>query len=317
MLWIKRNLVLVATAVITLVLLVLGGLYFSSAVAGNKALQSELEETKAKLTQMYQKDPFPHATNTAKAREQTDRVTSAVAATRKYFTPVTYRSVRGQEFKTLLDNTIYELTRKAEQSGVRLPETNYAFTFKAQKALVKFADGSWPALPEMLADIQAICTLLFDAKCNLRSLRRERPTADDPAGTPDYTELRRETDAVTGMVLVPYEVTVTGFSKNLSILLDTLARSPHGFIVKVLLVEPESGQSPEVKREIKVASVTGQDSVPSARGPGLGRRPPPPTAPEAADNQVVLIEQALRTTLLIKAVHAAETTPAPMTRPGR
>ena len=319
MLWLKRNLLLVISGLVALVLLVVCGLYFAAGMQKNRALENGLESAKAELTRLYGLNPFPHATNVVKAREQADTVQRAVAETKKYFVPVAHANVTGQQFKTLLDNTIFELRRKAELSGVRLPETNYAFTFKVQKALVKFAEGSFPALPTMLADIKAISQLIFDAKCNLLNLRRERPTLDDPAGGTDYTELRRETDPLTGCVLVPYEVQVSCFSKDLAALLDTFSRSTNGFIVKVLLVEPLSGQSPEealrqiVKRDPKSASggpVAGDGTSPVRP---VARRGPTLAAAEVADNPLVLVEQALRASLLIKVVRP----PEPATKPIR
>lgn len=305
MLWIKRNLVLVISGAIALVLLVVGGLYFSSALADNKRLEEELNGTKEELAKMYRAPVFPNADNVAKADAETRRALDAVAATKKHFVPVPYTPVPDKEFKTLLDNTIFELTRKAEQAGVRLPETNYAFTFRAQKSLMKYSKESVPFLPEMLADVKALCGILFDAKCNLRNLRRERLSVDDPAGTPDYIELKREVDPTTQNVLVPFEITVSCFTRQLSTLLDGLARSPHGFITQVLLVEPESGQSPEVRREPK----PGTPASGAAPAPAPRRGGPPGLAPvvaEASDNQVVLIEQALRVQLLVKVVRPPE-----------
>jgi hypothetical protein len=314
MLWLKRNLVLVISGLVALVLLVVCGIYFAAGMQKNRTLESELESAKAELTRLYGLNPFPHATNVAKAREQTDKVQRAVADTKRYFVPVAYPNVSGQEFKTLLDNTVFELRRKAELSGVRLPETNYAFTFKVQKALVKFAQGSFPALPEMLADIKTISFLIFDAKCNLLNLRRERLTLDDPPGGTDYTEQRRETDPLTGCVLVPYEVQVSCFSRDLAALLDNFSRSTNGFIVKVLLVEPISGQSPEVKREPKagLGGLPTADGTPAGRMP-VARRGPAAAAAEVADNPLVLVEQALRASLLVKVVRP----PEPATKPIR
>lgn len=313
MLWLKRNLVLVISGLVALVLLVVCGFYFASGMQKNRTLESGLEAAKAELTRLYGLNPFPHQTNVAKARDQTDKVQRAVNDTKRYFVPVSYPNVSGQEFKTLLDNTIFELRRKAELSGVRLPETNYAFTFKVQKALVKFADGSFPALPEMLADIRAITHLLFDARCNLLNLRRERPTLDDPAGGTDYTELRREADPLTGCVLVPYEVQVSCFSRDLAALLDSFSRSTNGFIVKVLLVEPVSGQSPEVKRDSRPLSggPLAGEAPPAGRTP-VARRGPVAAVAEIVDNPLVLVEQALRASLLVKVVRPPEPAAKPI-----
>jgi hypothetical protein len=336
MLWLKRNLVLVISGVVTLILLVVGVLYFLSGVQENKAREEALAAATNELGRLYAANPFPHSTNISRARDLASRARSAVNETRKHFVPIPFSNVRDQQFKTLLDNTIAELTLKAAQSGVRLPETNYAFTFKAQKTLVKFAEGSWPGLPQSLADIKTLCTLVFEAKCHLLNLRRERLTTDDPPGSTEFTELKRDTDASAGLTLVPYEVVISCFSAQIGSVLEAFARSSHGLVVKVLAVEPLSGQSAEVTREARPgatpvggAGAPGGATAPPVRG---GRRPfaPPPAAratgvlTEASDNEVVLIQQSLKVTLLVRVVRPAESGggsgagagPGPGPRPG-
>jgi hypothetical protein len=311
MLWLKRNLVLAISGVVTLVLLAAGVLYFMSGLQENQALEADLEKATNAIKTIYGANPFPDPTNIARAKLLAGQVRAAVDETKKHFVPIAYNNVKDQQFKTLLDNTLADLQTKAEQAGVKLPETNYAFTFKAQKTLVKFAEGSWPGLPHMLAEIKTLCFLIFDSKCSLLNLRRERLTTDDPPGSTEFTELKREINPVTGAALVPYEVVVSCFSAQLSTLLESLARSPHGLLAKVLAVEPLSGQSAEVKPnpgQPVVAPVPGGGvvPVPGRRGFPVTPRAAPGAAPEASDNQVVLIQQSLKVTLLVRVVRPEE-----------
>lgn len=309
MAWLKRNLWMVLAGGVALVLLVLGGLYCAWGIQKNRQLDEELQGDIDKLQKLYASVPFPAKSNVDQAHAVTARVRAQVAELKKWFVPVPFTNVTDQQFKTLLDNTIAELTRRAQEARVNLPETNYAFTFKAQKALVKFASGSFPALPQMLADIRHICEQVFEARCNLVNLRRERLTIDDPPGSTEFTDLKHQVEPMTEALLVPYEVVVSGFSGQLANLLQNLARSPHGLVVKVLAVEPLSGQAPEVRREppgFGPGPPGPGGPPPGGRPPPRGRRPPPPPQAgptgEASDNPVVLIQQQLKASLLIYAV---------------
>jgi hypothetical protein len=314
--WLKRNLLLVIGGAVALVLLALGGLYCASGLQKNRQLDEELSKDIDTLQRLYSSVPFPAKSNVDQAQALIGRVRGTIAESKKLFVPVPFTNVTDQQFKTLLDNTIAELTRAAQQARVQLPETNYAFTFRAQKALVKFASGSLPALSQMLADIRHLCGLVFDARCNLVNLRRERISTDDPPGSTDFTELRHRVDPVTEALIVPYEVVVSGFSPQLANLLQKFAQSPHGFLVKVMAVEPLSGQAAEVKHEPARwgAPAAGPPGAPPPTAPPppsrlpRTRRPLPPRAAatgpvtEASDNPVVLIEQQLKATLLVYAV---------------
>src|SRR5437867_349241 len=166
MVWLKRNLFLVIFGVIALGLLGYSVMYFLGNSSRNKELTTQLDETKTKLDQMYKKTPFPNKSNIALARAELDRVRKEVTASKEFFKPIPYEKVADKDFRGLLDNTIFELQEKAKQVGAELPEKDYAFSFKAQRTLLTFAPGSFPALPEQLAEIKTICDMLFDAKIN-------------------------------------------------------------------------------------------------------------------------------------------------------
>jgi hypothetical protein len=301
MLWLKRNLLLVVGGLVTLVLLGFGGYYVFASINKNKQVEEQLQQAQSELESLYRLDPFPQATNIAKARQEKEKVIAALRQTQKHFTPIPVEKVSDpRDFSILLENTLSELRRKAEQSGVLLPEKdkNYAFTFKEHQKRVKFAQGSFPALPELLADIKVICGILFETRFNqLLNLRRVRVSVDDVPGQ-DFTELKIETHPGTGAIMVPFEVQIACFSSQLATLLETLGKSPYGFVVQVLTAEPLSGQSPEVKPPPpKAGPAPGTAPVVGARQPGVAA---PAAAP--ADNPVVLIEQTLKVDLLIMVV---------------
>src|SRR6266849_2010253 len=182
MLWIKRNLFLVVGGVVALGLLAVGGFYLLTSYQRNNSVEEELKQAKAELTRLYALVPFPSAANVTAAREEQKRVQAAINLTKQSFSPLPYQRVQGAGFKALLDTSINELQKRAVQASVELPLSNgYAFTFAEQQKRLQFSEGSFPTLAEQLAEVKAVCAVLFEAKVNkLVALRRGRVTADDP-----------------------------------------------------------------------------------------------------------------------------------------
>ncbi len=233
MLWIKRNLFLALCGLVALGALGFGGFYLWTNVSENKKVENQLEEKKAALQKLYNAVPFPSTNNIAIARDDLKRVQAAVRKTKEYFTPLPYEKVTGQAFKTLLDTTLYELRDKAQQTSVLLPSKTYAFSFSAQKDKFIFAEGSFPALSEQLAEVRAICTILFEAKINrLINVRRTRVTTDDPPGSSDYLELRAESNELTGTLATPYQIEFQSFSPELALVLGSFYKSTNGFAAR-------------------------------------------------------------------------------------
>ncbi len=323
--WLKRNLFLALGGLVALGALGFGGFYLWTNVSENKKLETQLEEKKATLQKLYNADPFPSASNIAFARDDLKKVQAGMRKTRDYFTPLPYEKVTGQDFKTLLDTTLYELREKANQTSVQLPSKIYAFSFSAQKDKFVFATGSFPTLSEQLAEVRAICTILFDAKINrLINVRRSRVTTDDPPGSNDYLELRPEDNDLTGTRASPYQVEFQSFSPELAVVLGTFCKSTNGFLVKAIQVEPVAeavgagGPGPGVV--VPAAPVNAPQPQPPLRvvPPGVipSRVPPPGTpppgpaivrppgagAPATEGLKTVLNEHLLKITFLIDVV---------------
>jgi hypothetical protein len=294
MLWIKRNFFLVFGGLISAGLLAFGVFYLLTSTNKNKKVEADLEQAKATLTRLYGLDPFPSKTNIAIAKEETKKLQESVKKGHQYFTPIEYPKVTGREFQTLLANTIFELHTNAQASGVVVPSKTYAFSFEAQKSLLQFAQGSFPALAEQLAEIKTICQMLFEAKVNkLVNLRRPRLTTDDPPGSNDYHELKMEKDPTTGAMSSPYIVEFQCFSPELAAALENFNKSPHGLIVRSLTVDGSA---------VTVAPTT-----------------PPPGTPQAPTNVVtaatetlktVLNEKLLKIMLLVDVIKLSPTEPA-------
>jgi hypothetical protein len=328
MLWLRRNLWLAVGGLLGLALLVLGGLYLWTSIERNKKFEGSLEEAKEALERIYTKIPFPSRENITAATEAVAQVEKAAAQAKTYFSQVPAEKVSGQDFKILLDNSIDRLRKKADQASVALPGKTYAFSFEAQKNKLTFAPGSFPGLAEQLAEIEAICNLLFESRINrLVNVRRTRLTVDDPPGATDYHDLPIETNKVFNTplaVVIPYQFEFQCFTAELGAVLENVQKSRHGLSIRSILIEPvqtQPGDGPLLPGEGGI----GQPPPPGVLPPpapvrppgGPGRMGPPrgPRPPQAAPGagaaaaglagyKTVLNERLLRVLVLVDVIRA-------------
>jgi hypothetical protein len=296
MLWIKRNIFLVVFGVIALGLLGWSIMFFLGKRAANIKFEEDLQATKSQLETLYSKNPFPSDTNINFAKAELTRVRQNVNAVKAFFEPVPFEKVADKDFTVLLQNTIFDLQKRAQALGIEMPERDYAFSFKAQKNALTFAPGSFPTLPLQLAEIKAITDIVYEAKINrIANIKRMRVTTDDPAGSADYHEYSTHTNMMTQTASSAYQFEVHSFSGDLGKLIEGLYKSKHGFILKSLAVEPApeapaaAGQQPP--RTPPVAAPPVQRPVPGAK---------PGARPEAL--KTVLNEKLLKATLLVEVV---------------
>lgn len=318
MLWIKRNLFLVVGGVVALGLLVLSVIYLWNSYQENSAVDGKLAESKEQLSRLSGLVPSPTKENIEKARAELQKLETATKQTQKSFTPLPYEKVKDKAFTALLANTIDDLQKRAMRASVTLPATNhYAFTFAEQQKRFQFSEGSFPILSEQLAEIQAICLVLFEAKINkLTGLRRGRVTSDDPPAAPDYHELRPERTLPSGAVVSPYVAEFTAFSTELAATLEGFYKSPNGLLVKAVEVRPldEKEAPPQPGGAATPTPVPGNPQMrrplpPPPGAPGTPPRPAqrprpngnavPPGASAGEGFKTVLDEKLLRITLWI------------------
>jgi hypothetical protein len=277
--WIKQNLVLAVGGLVTVLLLAYGAYYLFDNMGKNTEVEEELGKYQASLEQLYNQKPFPSPTNIAAAKKELANMRGAMGKAQQSFAPVPAENVTGLAFKTLLDTTLYELTKSAESSGVTLPDKGYAFSFSNEKIAMQFPPNSFPMLPEQLAEIKAMCEILYGAKVNkLVSIKRvkagEISSQSGPPGTAgaDYLDAKVQLDPVLGMTFFPYQLQFESFTPELGAVLEAFSKSKYGLLVKAIMVESEP---PAV-----AANTPGQPGNPpgSPARPGtpMTRRPAPP-----------------------------------------
>lgn len=312
MLWIKRNLFLAVGGLIAILLLAGGVYYFVSGQQRNHSIEEELEANKSDLNRLQGLNPYPSAQNIEIAKTEAEKLRGAVAQLHRYFSPVPAEKVTGIEFRRYLDRTLAELQAAARNAKTELPNPGYAFSFETQKPKTSFGDGTFPAVPEQIAEVRAIMQVMFDAHVTpLINVRRARVSKDDEisAATTDYLSLKVQTNAVTRTVNSPYEVTFGCLSSELATVLEELASSKHGFIVKAVTVEP----AVEALTNAPPGIVRPPGNQPNPPRQPPGGRPLPaagnssPGSRSVGDRPVILLnERRLKVTLLIYAIKAVK-----------
>ncbi|MEI9961753.1 MAG: hypothetical protein WDM76_11650 [Limisphaerales bacterium] len=283
-------------AVVAVVLLGAGGFYSFKNWSQNQAALEKLNEAYSTLRDLNNQKPSPgneKVNNIEIAREQQRQVRAWLEKAGKYFQPIppiptpVNGVITSEAFAAALHRTINQLVQEAENASVTLPP-RYSFSFEAERPLVRFAAGSPEHLARQLGEVKTIAEILFAAKVNsLDNLQRERVSDDDAAGPQaDYTSELSVTNDLA--VLTPYTVTFRAFSTELSRVLVGFAKSPNGFIIYAIDVEPAGnlpmGQSPE------------------GMAPPPGPQSPPGTVIGRGGLPTVLNEQLLRVTMSVKIV---------------
>ena len=238
MAWIKRNLVLVISAVVALGLLGFGGWYLWSAIKKSNQVDTEIGTTKAEIERLLNMDPTPNASNLNVARRELERLNSFNAAAKRHFpaTPPPAVPLNNESFKGLLQTTIDELHKQASSVGIRL-ESNYYFSFSAHRGSLEFAPELLRPLSERLHEVQLLSSILFRSRINrLEHIRRAMVPGEKPdsgaQGPSDYLPGSHRSSPDTDMALWPYEVTFHCFTMELGAVLEAIERAPYGFVIK-------------------------------------------------------------------------------------
>lgn len=251
--WIKRNLVFVIGAAAALILLGAAGWYSYSGWQNSSQASEKLTEGYTELKRLKGLNPSPGddeeggkkgVNNIQLAKEQQKEARAFLSKLGTKLKPIESLPViptnatpadAAKYFSAALQDAISFLQRDATNNSVILPP-KYKFSFEKQAGLVKYADGTVPALATQLGEIKAICEILNEAKINsLESIKRERVpgSPDDLSGPPgDYIDLASTTNELA--VITPYEVTFRSFTPELANVLAGFARSPHALIVKAI-----------------------------------------------------------------------------------
>jgi type II secretory pathway pseudopilin PulG len=242
--WLKRNLYLVLGVLAALVLLGLTGFYLFQQRQKEQQVTAALEAQIAEWKRLTNRKPSANEENIEAARKEQARLTALLQTNGEYFVPTaTFTNMDSATFKTLLETTIYDLERSAQRNGVSLPP-RYSFTFGQLRASVVFKEAELLPLAFQIAEIRALCEILFEARVHALTRIRRVPISKQETGASEFlTGSKITTNTVTSAVVTPYELTFQGFSSELAAVLTGLQHSRHAFVVKMIDVAqaPDSG----------------------------------------------------------------------------
>ena len=325
MVWIKRNLLAVVTSLVGLILIGFGTYLVLGGLARNKQLSEDVEATRSRANTLYEANPFPIQTNIAMAKRETESLQAAISRAHKHLAPVPLDKMDVKRFMVWRDESLQELRVAAKRSGTDLPAADYSFSFATQRGKTQFSPDTLPHVPEQMAEVKALCTMLFDARVNrIGNIRRARVSTDDKASSfaSDYTTpgvLEVVPDSTGQMSSNPYELTFFGFSVEVADVLNRLYRSTNGFLVKSVQVEPEDSKMADaagqvfaaVNLPVNPATPTPPDARARLRAatPSVNRPTPAPLAgkPSLSDRPAHLLkERRLKVTMLVYALRPAK-----------
>ena len=307
MVWIKRNLILVISGGVALLLLGLGGFYLYSAIQKNQQIDTDIGSTKEEIKRLFEKPVTPTAENLKLAKQEGLKLGAFVAEAKRLFpgTPAPAEPLTSPSFKSLLANTISELHRQAATVPTRLDSNQvglYYFTFEAQRQPLSLPPESFRPLYDRLNEVQFIAQVLFKSRVNrIVSLKRaavigERPVggAQQPGGGNDYLPAPARVDSETGMALWPYEVEFDCFTPELAAVIEGLQGAKYGLLITSL----KSGPADETAPARNQPPVRGGNPPPNRGGAA------PAVAPGPAGPSLITIinEKLIRVTLQLEVI---------------
>ncbi|TMP96185.1 MAG: hypothetical protein E6L09_15390 [Verrucomicrobia bacterium] len=239
--WLKKNLFLVTGGLVAFGLLGFALFFLFTRKQAVDEVTGQLTAQTEELKNLVNRDPHPNQENIEKARQEQKKLAAFLEQSRRFFVPVaSFTNIESAAFKNQLETTISDMLHDADKAGVSLPNApaKYDFTFKPQRSSVDFAPDTLLPLAMQVAEIKAICDILFAARVQTMVGLRRTPVAKEDEGTTDYLFGRKPTtNTVASAILVPYEVVFQGFTAELAAVLEGFYRSSNCFVVKNIDVQ--------------------------------------------------------------------------------
>jgi hypothetical protein len=291
MAWIKRNIFFVIIAAVGLLLTGYCGYLLYNSLAENAGVSSDYQSTSSGLEALRQKTPYPSPENIQAAKADQDRVRTFLGDFRQRFAPFPPAPVEDEKgFRTHLVDSMARFRGEATNAGVELPE-DFLFSFSGLMGKLTYPPDNITPWMEQLEEIQAILDILYHAKINyLYNLQRAPVSADDSGtGCLPVSIVTNQWGVVT-----PYKIIFRGFSAEIAGVLEGFARSSNCFIVKAVIVGPDTSVQQPVAQPVvqpAVGTPPPQTFIPPPQGRPTrfgGRGMPgypsirPPSAPVVA-----------------------------------
>lgn len=306
--WIKRNMMLVVSGAVALILIAAASYYVFSRLQAEKAKDASIAEQKARLETLYGQNPYPQEENTEAALKAQENLKALLKQVGHFYpledNPDPTNAITNARFKYNLIDVVAHLNDLARKSSIVLP-TNFNFSFTRQSQLMQLATNGLDVLQSQLLDVKELSEIVFKAQIpELLMLRRAPVTKDDQeslATNPKDYLGNRPLQTNDWCVRYPYEVTIKGLTDELRKILEGLAYSSRGFVVRNVKVELFNAAT-EATDESGGATPTDRYGL-AARYGRYGRMMPPaavaPPPPKPTTGTVV-DKQPLKITLMME-----------------
>jgi hypothetical protein len=309
MAWVKKNLIFLIVALVSVGALVFAIFFVSGKMDADKEVLTSLDEAVEQYKALLSRKVHPgneKVNNIENAKGQIVQMNNFMDEMKEYLKgPEAVTNLNNREFRAYLDTSIAQMRRMAEESGVIMPNTNYWFTFSQYRTTVDFKDNA-PGLYAQLQDLKSVLGVLCQARVHsLVALRRVAVNDAEYYGPNEYIGNRypKTNDFA---VTTGYEVTFQGFSSELARVMEGLANAKQCFVVKSVAVaqapeERKAGPAPLMMQPMQMPMNSSMDRYRMMRG----MPPPQPMPMPRAQPSVVkpiLDENRLRFTLLVDSV---------------
>ncbi|MGV3757175.1 MAG: hypothetical protein ACO1QS_17490 [Verrucomicrobiota bacterium] len=292
--WIKRNIFLLVGMILALGLMAGAIVYLISRIQADLKASKALKAAQQELITLMQSQPFPDQGNLDLAQRETQRLAQYMTNVQAQITYPAVPKMTSQEFSSFLLNTVADLQKGAEQAGVQLPNPRYGFSFEPLREQINFDVASIEPLTRQLIEVRELCTNLFQSQIHrLESLKRVRVSTLDPGQGPQYLDKAVNPTAYNNLATVtPYEIVFTGFSTELSGVLERLQRSPIFYSVKIVNMET-----------LKVgSSAAAPPPPPATNAPAASKGKSKAAETTVPKDDLYLFEQPLRVQLFVEVV---------------
>lgn len=234
--WIKKNLMLVLGGLVGLILLGGSGFFLFSEASREGGINAQLEEKRGEWERLNNLNPYPDEKNIKFVKEEAARVGKLASSLRDGIRPVEVAQVTDTfSLKLLIETTISNLRKEAEEAGVALPD-RYAFTFQRLREMPQFNSNGIPKLAEQVSEVATLCRVLFDAKVHSLDTLRRAPVLREEGGAPDYLTKRGATNQ--WVIRTPYDLSFKAFSSELAEVIRGFAALDSCISIKTINIEP-------------------------------------------------------------------------------
>ncbi|MBO6004320.1 MAG: Amuc_1100 family pilus-like protein [Verrucomicrobia bacterium] len=243
--WVKNNMVLTISAVVSLILIIAAVFYLLQGMNASAAAKEELASAKSQLNSLQTAEPYPNKANIEILKEQNAELKQLQEEFGKKFAPVPIppETYTASGFKYKLEEMVSSLTKKAKEYSIQLPtnRVNFSFGFTAQRSNLRMDTNSLKIQAEQLAHVDYLCSTLLDSGISeFIRVRRAAGATNDLLQVANYiADYLPARKIITNQYsfVYPYEIVFKTSPGDLGKYINTLEQSPYGLTIKCVKVE--------------------------------------------------------------------------------